>query len=188
MDGLIDLVYSIPVLGLVFQFVGYLIADLPDIAPITLRAAVPIALRRPVRRHVRTLRRRQHRHRGTMLTAAFVGWASGVFLLPILGAGDEIVFGITPALLVALAAGDPRRRCSSPPSMPGSRSPCGRTRSSAARSSTSPPSGSPGYLNTLLAKSSPTGAGAFTAWARRRASGTSRSSAGSSARSSPRDR
>ena len=42
MDGLIDLIYSIPLLGLVFQFGGYLIATLPDIAPITLRAAVPI--------------------------------------------------------------------------------------------------------------------------------------------------
>ena len=33
MDGLIELVYSIPLIGLVFQFLGYLLGTLPDIAP-----------------------------------------------------------------------------------------------------------------------------------------------------------
>src|SRR5688500_15752347 len=103
MDGLLDLVYSIPLLGLVFQFLGYLIATLPDIAPITLRAAVPIGFAALCGVLCERSGVVNIGIEGTMLTAAFVGWASGVFLLPILGQGTEIVFGITLVLILALA-------------------------------------------------------------------------------------
>ena len=36
-----SVLYSIPVLGLVFQLVGYLVDIVPNIAPIILRAATP---------------------------------------------------------------------------------------------------------------------------------------------------
>ena len=64
MDQLIQALYGIPLLGLIFQFGGYLIAILPIIAPIILRARHAARPRRAVRRDVRAIRRREHRHRG----------------------------------------------------------------------------------------------------------------------------
>ena len=65
MDQLISALYAIPVLGLVFQFAGYLI----DVAPAQSRRssssrARPDRARGPVRRDVRAIGRREHRHRG----------------------------------------------------------------------------------------------------------------------------
>jgi simple sugar transport system permease protein len=160
MDGLIDLVYSIPLLGLLFQFVGYLIATLPDIAPITLRAAVPIGFAALCGVLCERSGIVNIGIEGTMLTAAFVGWASGVFLLPILGAGDPIVFGITPVLLVALALAILSGLLVAAVhawlsiSVRADQIIAGTIINIAAFGIT-------GYLNTLLAKSSPTGAGAF---------------------------
>ena len=56
--------YGLPLLGLVFEFVGYLIAILPNIAPIILRRRDTDRIRGAVRRDVRAIGRRQHRHRG----------------------------------------------------------------------------------------------------------------------------
>jgi general nucleoside transport system permease protein len=89
-----------------------------------------------------------------------VGWASGVFLLPILGAGDAIVFGITPVLLVALALAILSGLLVAAVhawlsiSVRADQVIVGTIINIAAFGIT-------GYLNTLLAKSSPTGAGAF---------------------------
>ena len=160
MDGLIDLVYSIPLIGLVFQFVGYLIATLPDIAPITLRAAVPIGFAALCGVMCERSGIVNIGIEGTMLVAAFVGWAAGVFLLPIMGAGDEIVFGITPVLLVALALAILSGLLVAAVhawlsiSVRADQIIAGTIINIAAFGIT-------GYLNTLLAKSSPTGAGAF---------------------------
>ena len=43
MDPLIQVLYSIPVIGFVFQFAGYLIAVIPSISPIILQTSTPIA-------------------------------------------------------------------------------------------------------------------------------------------------
>ena len=43
MTELVNLLYGIPIVGLIFQFIGYLIVVIPDIAPIIMRAATPIA-------------------------------------------------------------------------------------------------------------------------------------------------
>ena len=43
MNELINALYGVPILGLVAQAVGYFIAVLPVIAPITFTAAIPIA-------------------------------------------------------------------------------------------------------------------------------------------------
>ena len=44
MDALINGVYGIPVLGVLFQFVGYLVDIIPSISPFILQAATPLAL------------------------------------------------------------------------------------------------------------------------------------------------
>ena len=41
MDALIQALYGIPIVGLVFEFGGYLIAVLPDIAPGSSRRRLP---------------------------------------------------------------------------------------------------------------------------------------------------
>lgn len=164
MDGLIDLVYSVPLLGLVFQFLGYLLATLPDIAPITLRAAVPIAFAALCGVLCERSGVVNIGIEGTMLTAAFVGWAAGVFLLPVLGSADPIVFGITPVLLIALALAIASGLLVAlvhawlSISVRADQIITGTIINIAAFGVT-------GYLNTLMAKSSPTGAGAFKALA-----------------------
>jgi ABC-type uncharacterized transport system permease subunit len=160
MDGLIELIYAIPIVGLVFQFLGYLLATLPDIAPITLRAAVPIAFAALCGVICERSGVVNIGIEGTMLTAAFVGWAAGVFLLPVMGAGDPIVFGITPVLLVALGLAILSGLLVASVhawlsiSVRADQIITGTIINIAAFGVT-------GYLNTLLAKTSPTGAGSF---------------------------
>jgi simple sugar transport system permease protein len=103
MDPLIQLLYDIPILGIVFQLVGYLIDVLPDIAPIILRGAVPIALAALCGVMCERSGVVNIGIEGTMLVAAFVGWAAGVYLGPVFGPSEgAAIFGITPTLLAAL--------------------------------------------------------------------------------------
>ena len=44
MDQVITFLYGIPILGFLFQFAGYLIAVLPQNAPIIMQSATPIVL------------------------------------------------------------------------------------------------------------------------------------------------
>lgn len=162
MEVLIDLLYSIPLVGLVFQFLGYLLGTLPDIAPITLRAAVPIGFAALCGVLCERSGVVNIGIEGTMLTAAFVGWASGVFLLPVFGPSEAIIFGITPVLLIALALAILSGLLVATIhawlsiSVRADQIITGTIINIAAFGVT-------GYLNTLLAKSSPTGAGAFRA-------------------------
>jgi simple sugar transport system permease protein len=100
---------------------------------------------------------------GTMLVAAFVGWTAGVFLLPVLGSDPSPFFGATPALVIALALAILAAIVVSllhawlSISVRADQIISGTIINIAALGLT-------GYLNTLLAKSSPTGAGQFTAW------------------------
>jgi simple sugar transport system permease protein len=106
MEPIIELIYGIPVVGLVAQLIGYLIAVLPDISPIVLRSAVPIALAALCGVLCERSGVVNIGIEGTMLVAAFVAWAAGVFLVPVLGTGrSELIFGITPVLIVALLLG-----------------------------------------------------------------------------------
>lgn len=103
MEQLVELIYGIPILGLVAQVIGYLVAVLPDISPIVLRSAVPIALAALCGVLCERSGVVNIGIEGTMLVAAFVAWAAGVFLVPVLGSGGPgLIFGITPVLVAAL--------------------------------------------------------------------------------------
>src|SRR4051812_9719583 len=155
--------YGIPVIGLVFELIGYLIAVLPIIAPITYSAAVPVAFAALCGVMCERSGVVNIGIEGTMLVAAFVGWSAGVFLLPILGSEHGPIFGASPTLLIALVLAVLAAVLVSAVhawlsiSVRADQIISGTIINIAAFGIT-------GYLNTLLAKSSPTGAGAFTSW------------------------
>ena len=155
--------YGIPVIGLVFELIGYLIAVLPIIAPITYSAAVPIAFAALCGVMCERSGVVNIGIEGTMLVAAFVGWSAGVFLLPVMGSAHGSIFGASPALLIALVLAVFSGVIVSglhawlSISVKADQIISGTIINIAAFGIT-------GYLNTLLAKSSPTGAGAFTDW------------------------
>jgi ABC-type uncharacterized transport system permease subunit len=98
-------VNDVPVLGLIIQFVGFLIDQLPFITHAAVAVAIPIALAAlcgviSERSGVVNIGLE-----GIMLTAAFVAWITGVVAVGLLGPGQPTAFfGITPPLLIAVAA------------------------------------------------------------------------------------
>ncbi|MFL5777688.1 MAG: ABC transporter permease [Chloroflexota bacterium] len=159
-----DALYAIPVLGIVFQFVGYLIAVVPSISPIILQAATPIALAALCGVLCERSGVVNIGIEGTMLVAAFVGWYVGVLVVPVLGSNEIFpVFGVTPSLLVALAAALLSGVVVSALhawlsiSVRADQIISGTIINIAAFGLT-------GYLNTLIAQTSPSGAGAFTSF------------------------
>jgi simple sugar transport system permease protein len=155
--------YSLPVIGLVFEFIGYLIAILPDIAPITVRAAVPIAFAALCGVMCERSGVVNIGIEGTMLVAAFAGWTAGIYLVPVLGADAGPFFGASPALLGALLVAVLAAVLVSlvhawlSISVKADQIISGTIINIAAFGIT-------GYLNSLLVASSPTGAGQFRAW------------------------
>jgi len=97
--------YSIPILGLVFQVGGYLIDVLPTSAPIILRAATPIAFGALCGVVCERSGVVNIGIEGTMLTAAFTGWVVGIAANNLLGPFEPGPLGVTPALLIGLAGG-----------------------------------------------------------------------------------
>ena len=71
-----DVIYGIPVIGLLIQFVVYLVEALPVIAPDDRGRRHADRARLAVRLHERALRRGEHRHRGHDADRAFVAWWS----------------------------------------------------------------------------------------------------------------
>jgi ABC-type uncharacterized transport system permease subunit len=160
MDPIIEFLYAIPIAGLVFQLGGYLVTLVPQISPIILQAATPIALAALCGVLCERSGVVNIGIEGTMLAAAFVGWYAGVLVQPALGGAPGDIFGATPALLVATAAALATGVLISALhawlsiSVRADQIISGTIINIAAFGLT-------GYLNTLIAQTSPNGAGAF---------------------------
>jgi simple sugar transport system permease protein len=104
MDQLIQVLYGVPIVGLLLQLGGYIVAVLPNVAPGILQAATPIALAALCGVMCERAGVVNIGIEGIMITAAFVGWYAGVLAVSALGTPQLGIFGLTPALIVALAA------------------------------------------------------------------------------------
>ena len=159
MDGL----YGIPVLGLVFQLLGWVIAIVPPIAPIIMRSATPLAFGALCGVMCERSGVVNIGIEGTMLASAFTGWVVGVALAPVIAATPTPVFGATPVLLIALLAAVGVAVLISALhawlsiTVRADQIISGTIINIAAFGVT-------GYLNAIIARTSPTSAGAFSAW------------------------
>jgi general nucleoside transport system permease protein len=96
---------AIPILGLVFQFIGYVIAEIDPIATTTVAVSVPIALAALCGVLCERSGVVNIGLEGIMLIAAFVGWYVSALVAASIGRGDPMpFFGVTPALLIGLIA------------------------------------------------------------------------------------
>jgi len=157
-------VTDIPVITPIIQFVQFILDQLPFISDAAYSAAVPIALAAlcgvvSERSGVVNIGLE-----GIMLTAAFVAWIAGVVAVKFMGPGDPTaVFGITIPLLIALVAGIlsgfvlAALHAWLSISLRADQIISGVIINIAAIGLT-------GYLNTIISKSSPQGAGGFDAF------------------------
>src|SRR5947207_10804535 len=98
-------VFSIPVIGIFVQLIGYLINVLPDLAPIAIALAAPLALGALCgvvgeRSGVVNIG-----IEGIMLMAAFFGYLTGFALHNAIGSGPSLALGIVVAVFVGALLG-----------------------------------------------------------------------------------
>jgi ABC-type uncharacterized transport system permease subunit len=99
-----ELLYDLPVIGYLFQFVGWLIGVVPIIAPTVVAAAVPIALGAMCGFMNERSGIVNIGIEGMMLTAAFVAWWTASLSAQLVPAGAIGPMGISLPLLIGLAA------------------------------------------------------------------------------------
>ena len=161
---LIDGLYAIPLLGILFQAVGFLVAVIPSNAPNILNQATPLALAALCGVLCERSGIVNIGIEGTMLTAAFVAWVVGVAVNPMFGSpAPSDIFGITIPLLICLACAVASAVIVSALhawlsiSLRADQIISGTIINIAAFGVT-------GYLDQLISKSSPAGAGSFAAF------------------------
>jgi simple sugar transport system permease protein len=99
-----DALFQIPVIGLFIQLIAYLVDVIPDIAPIVLRLATPIALGAMCGVMCERSGIVNIGIEGMMLMAAFAGFIVAVTVNAAIPPQPGAAFGATPALLIGLVA------------------------------------------------------------------------------------
>ncbi len=99
-----EILYGIPVLGVLFQFIGYVVEITPGIAPIVLGLATPIALGALCGVMNERSGIVNIGIEGMMLAGAFVGFLAAGLWQQSFGGDPTGPFGVTPALIVGVIA------------------------------------------------------------------------------------
>ncbi|HEV8516571.1 MAG TPA: ABC transporter permease [Candidatus Limnocylindrales bacterium] len=102
METILGSLYDIPLLGVLFQFLGYTVQVLPRISPIILGLAAPIALGSLCGIMNERSGIVNIGIEGMMLGAAFTGFLAAALVAQAIPAERSDIFGATPALLVGL--------------------------------------------------------------------------------------